>query len=49
MWNILFYEKADGTAPVQEFLDKLPAKPMPKPFATLMYWKNMEWHSPNRM
>ena len=22
MWNIIFYEKGDGTTPVQEFLDK---------------------------
>jgi len=26
MWNIIFYEKDDGTTPVQEFLDKLPEK-----------------------
>ena len=26
MWNIIFYEKEDGTTPVQEFLDKLPEK-----------------------
>ena len=26
MWNIIFYEKEDCTAPVQEFLDKLPVK-----------------------
>ena len=26
MWNIIFYEKEDGTTPVQEFLDKLPVK-----------------------
>lgn len=26
MWNIIFYEKEDGTAPVQTFLDKLPIK-----------------------
>jgi phage-related protein len=26
MWSIIFYEKEDGTTPVQEFLDKLPAK-----------------------
>lgn len=26
MWNIIFYEKEDGTAPVQEFLSSLPVK-----------------------
>ncbi len=26
MWNIIFYEKEDGTKPVQEFLEKLPVK-----------------------
>jgi len=26
MWNIVLYEKEDGTIPVQEFLDKLPEK-----------------------
>lgn len=26
IWNIIFYEKEDGTTPVQEFLDKLPEK-----------------------
>ena len=26
MWNIIFYEKEDGTTPVQEFLGKLPVK-----------------------
>ena len=26
MWNIIFYEKEDGTIPVQDFLDHLPAK-----------------------
>ena len=26
VWNIIFYEKADGTFPVQEFLDTLPSK-----------------------
>ena len=26
MWNIIFYEKDDGTSPVQEFLDKLDVK-----------------------
>lgn len=26
MWSIIFYEKPDGTIPVQEFLDKLPIK-----------------------
>jgi len=26
MWNIIFYEKENGTIPVAEFLDKLPAK-----------------------
>lgn len=26
MWNVIFYEKEDGTIPVQEFLDGLPAK-----------------------
>lgn len=26
MWNIIFYEKEDGTIPVQKFLDKLPVK-----------------------
>ena len=26
MWNIEFYEKQDGTTPVQEFLDALPSK-----------------------
>jgi len=26
MWDIIFYEKEDGTMPVQEFLDKLPIK-----------------------
>lgn len=26
MWNIIFYEKEDGTTPVQEFLDELPLK-----------------------
>jgi phage-related protein len=26
MWNIIFYEKEDGTIPVQEFLDKLSEK-----------------------
>jgi phage-related protein len=26
MWNIIFYEKEDGTTPVQEFLDRLPVK-----------------------
>ncbi len=26
MWNIIFYEKEDGTVPVQTFLDELPIK-----------------------
>lgn len=26
MWNIIFYEKEDGSTPVQKFLDKLPVK-----------------------
>ena len=26
MWNIILYEKEDGTTPVQEFLRKLPKK-----------------------
>ena len=26
MWNIVFYEKEDGSTPVQEFLDALPTK-----------------------
>jgi phage-related protein len=26
VWNIILYEKADGTKPVKEFLDKLPEK-----------------------
>ena len=26
MWDIVFYEKEDGTAPVQEFLGQLPTK-----------------------
>lgn len=26
MWNIIFYEKEDGTIPVHEFLSTLPAK-----------------------
>jgi phage-related protein len=26
MWNIILYEKEDGTIPVQGFLDNLPAK-----------------------
>jgi len=26
MWNIIFYEKENGTVPVQEFLDSLPEK-----------------------
>lgn len=26
MWNIIFYEKTNGTVPVQEFLDSLPEK-----------------------
>jgi phage-related protein len=26
MWNIIFYEKENGTTPVQDFLDKLPLK-----------------------
>lgn len=26
MWNIIFYEKKDGTIPVAEFLDTLPSK-----------------------
>lgn len=26
MWNIIFYEKENGTIPVQDFLDHLPAK-----------------------
>ena len=26
MWNVIFYEKEDGSIPVQEFLDALPAK-----------------------
>lgn len=26
MWNIIFYEKEDGTVPVQEFLNKLSIK-----------------------
>ena len=26
MWNIIFYEKEDGTIPVQKFLDALPTK-----------------------
>ncbi len=26
MWNIIFYEKEDGTTPVTAFLDSLPAK-----------------------
>ena len=26
MWNIIFYEKEDGTIPVMEFLNKLPVK-----------------------
>ena len=26
MWNIIFYEKEDGSIPVQAFLDALPAK-----------------------
>ena len=26
MWNIIFYEKEDGTIPVKEFLDALPVK-----------------------
>lgn len=26
MWNIIFYEKEDGTRPIQEFLDQLPVK-----------------------
>ena len=26
MWNIIFYEKEDGTKPVEEFLDTLPSK-----------------------
>ena len=26
MWNIIFYEKEDGTTPIQEFLDALPVK-----------------------
>ena len=26
MWDIIFYEKEDGTAPVREFLDGLPEK-----------------------
>ena len=30
MWNIIFYEKEDGTAPIQEFLGKLPAKHLAK-------------------
>ena len=32
MWNIIFYEKEDGTAPVQEFLDNLPIKHRAKAF-----------------
>jgi hypothetical protein len=24
MWDIIFYEKEDGTVPVQNFLDELP-------------------------
>jgi len=32
MWNIIFYEKEDGTIPVQEFLDTLPAKHHAKAF-----------------
>ena len=32
MWNIIFYEKEDGTRPVREFLDKLPAKHLAKAF-----------------
>ena len=30
MWNIIFYEKADGKVPVQEFLDSLPEKHLAK-------------------
>ena len=30
MWNIIFYEKENGTAPVQEFLDALPTKHLAK-------------------
>ena len=26
MWNIIFYEKEDGTIPVKKFLDALPTK-----------------------
>jgi len=26
MWNIIFYEKADGSIPVREFLNSLPEK-----------------------
>lgn len=26
MWNVIFYEKENGTTPVQKFLDKLPVK-----------------------
>jgi len=26
MWNIVFYEKENGSIPVQEFLDALPVK-----------------------
>ncbi len=26
MWNIIFYEKEDGSTPVQDFLDELPVK-----------------------
>ena len=26
MWNIIFYEKEDGTTPIRDFLDKLPEK-----------------------
>lgn len=26
IWNIILYEKEDGTIPVREFLDKLPVK-----------------------
>jgi len=26
MWNIIFYEKEDGTIPVREFIDSIPPK-----------------------
>ena len=30
MWRLTFYEKEDGTIPVQEFLDQLPVKHLAK-------------------